>query len=54
VGSRELASAAEGETDKNKERYGTPEFHTSQEWAEERFVMVYLQGSDRWRMPFRA
>jgi hypothetical protein len=31
-------------TDKNEERHETPAFHASQEWAEERFVMVFLQG----------
>jgi hypothetical protein len=51
VAARKVASVAMSNADKNKERYETPEFHTSQDWAEERFVMVYLQGSDRERMP---
>jgi hypothetical protein len=51
VAARKVASVAMRNADKNKERYETPEFHTSQDWAEERFVMVYLQGSDRERMP---
>jgi hypothetical protein len=32
---------------KKLRRYETPEFHTSQNLAEERFVMGYLQGSDK-------
>jgi hypothetical protein len=51
VAFRKVASVAMRNADKNKERYETPEFHTSQDWAEERFVMVYLQGSDREIMP---
>ncbi len=37
---------------KNTRRYETPEFHTSQNLAEERFVMVNLQGSDRMENAF--
>jgi hypothetical protein len=51
VAARKVASVAMRNADKNKERYETPEFHTSQDWAEERFVMVYLQGSDGEIMP---